>query len=372
MRALIVAPKIYGPPWHDGVKNIVRRLTKDLRDRGDEVMIVSIGRAESAPNIGEFGEEIFYSIPVEDRQAKDRRLWKRLLLWWAMINLVRNILRKKDPDVCLLLASGSLFLGPRAFIFRRLLGRRLVIYVSGLNRPAFGINWFLGNTKIIVGSPFLLRWFPQAIVAYPLLPTHLEAIEPSIDARDKSDNKPFSILYLGTSQRERGVEYLLNGVALALKRTHRSLKLTLALNSVGNENDRRINQLIIDFGLTDIVTVLGVVDTDKAYRDADVVVIPRQSPIRMSFPLRIIESLRYHKPLIVTSVCEMGNLIEGCGLVVNSKDPNELAQAIVDLSDDSNKYDRLSNNCPTLIQKYESRQSLEIIYSELKSAAEGS
>ena len=86
----------------------------------------------------------------------------------------------------------------------------------------------------------------------------------------------------------------------------------------------------------------------------------------MSFPVRILESLSYNKPVIVTSMCDMGSLIDDCGLVANPRDPEDLARAIISLAEDSELYQRLSNNCATVLQKYQPNQTLETIYSVLK------
>ena len=123
--------------------------------------------------------------------------------------------------------------------------------------------------------------------------------------------------------------------------------------------------MIRDLGLQDGVSVHGIVDINEAYRTTDVLIIPRQQPIRMSFPVRILESLSYNIPVIVTSVCDMGSLVHDCGLEVDPRKPEDLAQAIVRLAEDMNLYNRLSSNCPTMLQKYETNRTLRTIYSVL-------
>ena len=118
MRILIIVPKFYGAPWHEGVKNIVRRLVKYLRDKDHEVLIVSFGQKEVSSHIGEFGEEIFYIGRGHENQVTRFSLITRVFVWLSLINCVRDLVEKKEPDVALLFASGSLFLGIRAFIFR--------------------------------------------------------------------------------------------------------------------------------------------------------------------------------------------------------------------------------------------------------------
>ena len=367
MRVLLVIPKYYGAPWQDGVKCIARRLVSYLRSKRHEVIVVSAGHGASTERIGEYGEKIYYAMEVEDLRNKDRRLWIRGRLWLSMINLARRVMHENEPDVALLFASGSLFLGLRAAILKSVLGGRLVLYVTGLNNPIFGTGWLIPDLKVIVGSPFLLRWFPNATVAYPATPIHFKADRRSNSFRHPSS--PLSLLYLGTAQRERGVEYLLKGVAIARGRTQCQLRLTLCLNGTGEENHDDITRQIAGLALNDIVSVHGIVDSSQAYRCSDVVVIPRQKPTRMSFPVRIIEALSFQKPLIVTSMCDMGRLAEGSALVVDPRSPDDLAKAIVKLAEDHRLYQRLSDECASLMRKYEPGASLDIIYSVLRNMA---
>ena len=370
MRVLLILPKYYGPPWREGVTNIARRFAQYLSAKNNEVLIACPGRGVSTEETGEFGEKIYYTRPLKDRRAKDRRPWIRAWFWLRMIRLVRTLADKSQPDVAILVASGSLFLGPRTLLIKSLLGSRLIVYVTGLNKPTFGINWFLPKIELLVGSPFLLRWFPRATVAYPVIPSHFKP--PADPAIERQPDSPLSLLYLGTAQKERGVMYLLAGVAAAREGTQRPLRLTLALNGTGNENEEHVRDSIVGLGLEDIVSLQRVVDADEAYRETDVVLIPRQVPTRMSFPLRILESLSYGRPVIVTDVCDMGSLVDGCGLVVDPTDPGTLAKAIVTLAEDSSLYHRLSHNCATVLQRYDSTKTLETVHSVLERVGRGS
>jgi len=369
MRVLLIIPEHYGAPWQEGVRCIARRLAAHLAAKGHEVLLVSPGHGVRNAEVGQYGEKIYYAMPAKEGQTGLNRLWARGRIWLSLIKLTRRIFDEREPDAAILFASGSLFLGPRACLLKSFLGSRLVLYVTGLNNPTLGASWLVPDVKVIVGSPFLLGWFPNATVAYPVTPTHFKADGLSDSPRYSSSR--LSLLYLGTAQKERGVEYLLKGVAIARGLTRCELTLTLALNGIGAENHHRIESLIAQLGLEDIVSVQGIVDTSQAYRESDVVVIPRQRPIRMAFPVRIVEALSFQKPMIVTSMCDMGRLVDGCGLVVDPKNPGDLARAIVNLAGDRRLLQRLSNNCPSLMQKYESSNSLQIITSVLKEVAHG-
>jgi len=364
VRILIVHPNYYGPPWSEGVANIARRLVKYLAERGHEIAVVAAGMdADTAlRRDGEFGEEIHLVAP-----SANRGLLSRSAFWWSFIRRARAVHRSFRPESALVFSAASFFFSPRAFLFRRMLGRDTCFYVSGLNRPLFAINWFRDNSRVIVGSPFLQRWFPSSPVAHPVTPIHLVP-----DERGESPACPgpvLQLLFLGALQKERGVGYLIEGVAAARGMTDRELRLVIAINSRGEPGSiaplAGIEALIARLGVEDIIELRGISDTNELYREADVVIIPRQQPTKMSFPVRILESLSFGKPLIVTTMCDMGQLVEGCGMVVDPSDPQDLARALVKLAEDPEYYAKLSGGCAPALRRYAPELALETIHAKL-------
>lgn len=364
MRILIVHPNYYGPPWSEGVANIARRLVKYLVERGHRVAVVAAGMDASTESRrgGEFGEEIHLVAP-----SADRSLSSRSGFWWSFFRRVRSVRGSSRAETALVFSGASLAFSPRAFLFRRMLGRHVCFYVSGLNRPVFAINWFRDDSRVIVGSPFLQRWFPGSPVAPPVTPIHLEPEEHGVAV--SSPGPILQLLFLGALQKERGVGYLIEGLAAARRMTDRELRLVIAINSRGEPGSiaplAGIQALIARLELEDVVELRGIADTNELYREADVVIIPRQQPTKMSFPVRILESLSFGKPLIVTTMCDMGELVEGCGLVVDPADPEDLARAIVALAEDPALYAKLSAGCAPALRRYDPAITLETLHASL-------
>ena len=358
-RVLVITSVYYGEPWREGVINITRRLAQYLTGKGDQVTIITPSRrGESGPAIGAHGEDIVYVASLDAETFGNR------VRYWRSVNrCVRRMMRGQTPDVVLAFASASPWLGPRVLRWNALVGSRLVLYITGLGRPGFGRNWLVGRTETLVGSPFLLRWFPHATVGYPV--PSVQLLRPSSPS-PRSKEHGLSLLYLGTAEKERGVEYLLRGISEARLLTTRPLRLTLALNGIGKENEDRIRRLISELDLSDIVTTRGVVDINEAYADADVVVIPRQADYRMSFPVRIVEALSCNKPLIVTSMCGMGELVDGCGLTVDPADPHDLARAITRIADEPGLHATLAARCPEVLERYAPMQTLKQLHALLE------
>ncbi len=85
-------------------------------------------------------------------------------------------------------------------------------------------------------------------------------------------------------------------------------------------------------GLEDNVRFMGKVkDPEAAYNASDVVVI---SSITEGFPFAIIEAMACGKGIVATDVGGIREALEGCGLMVRSSHPQELATAIAKLLQD--------------------------------------
>lgn len=143
----------------------------------------------------------------------------------------------------------------------------------------------------------------------------------------------------------------------------------MALNGYGTHDPNDLIQLIAQLGLEEAVDLRGYVDIRKVYQEADVVVIPRNKPFRMAFPVRIVESLIMRRPLIVTKVCDMHKLIRGCGVAVEPGRPEELAEAMLELATSRKLYQECQENCAIRAVDYDSSVSLGRLSKELIAAS---
>ncbi len=369
MRVLAVSPMYYGPPWNEGVANLLRSYARYAADKCEHFIVVSAHSQLDAHLVhserGSFGEEIIYV-----SSSRSINYQARLQLWYRIGQVTRSI--SKRCDVVLMLASASLFLGPRTVLLKTLTQCPLVLYVTGLTKPVLGLSWMVRVDKIAVGSPYLLRFFPEAQIVYPSLPTHLRPHR-SIESKAQLDwqrGNAFKVLFLGALEKERGVEYLLRGVASARMTSSRPIKLILAWNGRGETNLLSIQQLIKELQIENIVDIRGHVNSTEAYSEADVLVIPRVAETRMSFPVRIVEALIMRKPLIVTQACDMGALVGSAGLCVPKCDAQALGSAISRLANDVKFYQSLVCNTEIMLSKYDVNESLSKLHHLLEAAAQ--
>lgn len=98
------------------------------------------------------------------------------------------------------------------------------------------------------------------------------------------------------------------------------------------EYSLRCINMVSTLGLQDNIRFMGKVkDPEIAYNAADVVVI---SSITEGFPFAIIEAMACGKGIVATDVGGIREALEGCGLLVRSSHPQELANALLQLLHD--------------------------------------
>ncbi|HJU14665.1 MAG TPA: GT4 family glycosyltransferase PelF [Candidatus Nitrosotalea sp.] len=94
----------------------------------------------------------------------------------------------------------------------------------------------------------------------------------------------------------------------------------------------RCIRAVKDLELEDAVKFMGgTKEPEKVYNAADAIVI---SSITEGFPFTIIEAMACGKAIAASDVGGVREALEGCGLLVRSRRPRELAQAIVRLIQD--------------------------------------
>jgi glycosyltransferase involved in cell wall biosynthesis len=120
------------------------------------------------------------------------------------------------------------------------------------------------------------------------------------------------------------------------------------------EYSLRCINLVKSLGLEDNIQFMGKVkNPEAAYNASDVVVI---SSITEGFPFAIIEAMACGKGIVATDVGGIREALEGCGLLVRSSHPQELASAIVKLLADENLRNELGSKA---LKKAHERFTLE-------------
>ena len=335
MKVVLISSR-YGPPWNEGSKNIVRVLKKLLPDFGFKVVVCPErndrheGGSHKKSTISLFINKPFF--------------------WWKAAKKARD----ERAGVIHMISSISSILGIKCFFIRSISGVPLVLHLTGLEKPIYGYKFLLKAECIIVGGNYLKRFAPNSFNFPPISPHFNSLIDKRTDRKVVCDN-PARILYLGAMEIIRGVHTLVDALEVLKTRFNfRDFTVTLAWNGYGDLNyAQSIKKRIEERGIEQNVRWMeSVEDVPALYQDHDIVVIPRAFRERMAFPLRLIESMSYGKPLVVSDMGEMLRIAEGCGLVFPHGSSEALASALHRLLSDRDFYNECVEICYQKASQY--------------------
>lgn len=152
------------------------------------------------------------------------------------------------------------------------------------------------------------------------------------------DRDKLNYLYIGRYHRNKGVDILIDAISnvpySALGKMHFYI-------FGGGVLECEIKSKVLSLGLSEHVTIGGFLDSNyvAAYLSAcDCLIIPSRIE---SIPCVLSDALQMNKPVIVSDVGDMGELVRKyeVGIVANANSSSELSKAIVKFSmDDSNKF----------------------------------
>lgn len=325
----------YGPPWNEGVKNMVRLLEEHLSALGFAVTVVSKTRTD------------------HPRGSAKRCLPAAAIEAIAFWQHVARMARAQPVQVIHLFSSLTSVLGLKSFVIRTLSGVPLVVHITGLGKPTSGYRLLFKADRVIVGGSYLAQFFPGAVVLPPVSP-HMNRDDEKLPLTEV-EAVPRKILFLGAMEPVRGVHTLID--ALAVLTRHYGLdNCTLTVAGNGYEEDgygTLIRAKIADYGLEDRVRWEQCVkDVPALYQAHDLVVIPQASPERMAFPLRLLEAMSYGKPVVVSDLGEMPKVVEGWGVAYPAGDADALAAALYRLMTDQAFYRQCGLHARQRVKQY--------------------
>ncbi len=136
--------------------------------------------------------------------------------------------------------------------------------------------------------------------------------------------------------------------------------------SVNLDYSLRCLQAVKELQLEDTVKFMGgTKEPEKVYNAADVIAI---SSITEGFPFTIIEAMACGKAIVASEVGGVGEALEDCGLLVRSRRPRDLSEAIVRLIKDENLRHKLGADA---LKKVHDKFTLEKCVDGFKKEYEG-
>jgi polysaccharide biosynthesis protein PelF len=181
----------------------------------------------------------------------------------------------------------------------------------------------------------------------------------------KPPRNPMAV-FVGRVDGFKDIVCLVTAISMA-KRELPALNCRIFGGALDLEYSERCIKAVRHLGLQDSVKFMGPVkQPEKAYALADVVVC---SSISEGFPFAVIEAMSCGKAVVASDVGGVREALDGCGVLVRSRRPSELAAAIVTLI----KNDKLRNDLGLAAmrrarQKFTIEQSIQnyrILYEEL-------
>jgi len=146
------------------------------------------------------------------------------------------------------------------------------------------------------------------------------------------------ILFLGRVNRIKGIDLLVDAFS-TLVDDHPSFRLVIAGRDEGflKELKEQADRL----AATDRIVFTGQLGEEEkraAYTDADVYVLPS---VHEGFPITVLEAMACGTPVIVTKGCNISEVVEGCGLVVDN-DRDSISGAILTMLEDNGLREHLA------------------------------
>ncbi|HXQ93445.1 MAG TPA: GT4 family glycosyltransferase PelF [Nitrososphaerales archaeon] len=136
------------------------------------------------------------------------------------------------------------------------------------------------------------------------------------------------IVYVGRVDSFKDIVCLVSAINIA-KNEIPSLTCLIYGSSTDLEYSEKCVKVVNQLGLQDSIQFMGPINQpEKAYNLGDIVV---SSSITEGFPFSVIEAMSCGKAVVATDVGGVREALDGCGILVKSRRPAEIADAIVNL-----------------------------------------
>jgi glycosyltransferase involved in cell wall biosynthesis len=181
------------------------------------------------------------------------------------------------------------------------------------------------------------RWELRGGAAPERLRTIYNGVDPEIftPAPRADDARPV-VAWVGRITPVKDVVTLIEAAALVHKaRPDIEFRLYGTVPPGDETYYQRCVTLRAELGIENVVTFSGFAPSPEiAFNDADVVVL---SSISEALPYSVLEAMLCAKPVVATAVGGVAEALEGCGVTVEPRHPEPMAQAILELMNDPSR-----------------------------------
>ncbi|MBU0495960.1 MAG: glycosyltransferase family 4 protein [Chloroflexi bacterium] len=334
------------PPIGGGTATANYYLVREFARRGLTVDLVTSTPSRSQHEVEYVNETVtIYRVPIANRNLHYQTERELLTYMVRALLKVRELMRDRHYDLCH--AWSTVPAGLAAGLLQHAHGLPYVVCMRGSDVPGYDVRYrwlYPFITPIIraiwtsaaaaTANSWELRQL--ALRTAPRLP--IEVIPNGIDAAsfqtrpaDAGDNDPLLILCVARLVERKGIGDLLEAVA-QIKAAGQRFRVRLV--GTGSHAEP-LHQRCVELGLEDVVEFVGYIqhfDIPRIYTQADLFVLPS---LNEGMPNAVLEAMAAGLPIITTYTGGTSELIRGNGIIVPTRAPGAIAQALTELLDDA-------------------------------------
>jgi glycosyltransferase involved in cell wall biosynthesis len=348
------------PPIGGGAANAHLCLLKQYTDRSE----LKVDVLTSAPKPGLFAEKLSENITIYKVgvHKKDLHFWRRreVIEWLIKAQFsYRKMLRENDYDLV-----HAFFGFPTGWLCYRTAGKLpYIISLRGSDVPGYNIR--LGLDYKLLAGLFQKIWHNAAVIvansqglrqlALQFMPDmKIDVIPNGVDterfypAEEKRLERPIKLLTVCRLVSRKRIDLLIRAVSQA-----KQVGINTQLNIAGEGNLMpKLQRLARELNIADSVIFMGRVPAEQMpqlYRDNDIFVM---SSAHEGMSNAMLEAMASGLPIITTRCEGVEELIEDNGFVVESPEAESIAQAIEELLEHQEAYERMSIAARRRAQKF--------------------
>lgn len=188
-----------------------------------------------------------------------------------------------------------------------------------------------------------------------------ETFRPVDKPRPAEAQRRPTVVYVGRLELLKDILGLVQAVDY-MRKAYPNILCLVYGSSTDLEYSKACVRAVRDLRLQDNIKFMGnTPHPEEAYNAGDIVIL---SSLREGFPYTVVEAMSCGKVVVSTDVGGVREALEGCGMLVGSRHPQELARAVLKLLGDKRMRDNLELNA---LKKIEEKFSLEHSISEYHS-----
>jgi phosphatidyl-myo-inositol alpha-mannosyltransferase len=337
MKIGLVSPYDFSYPG--GVVNHISNLEYYFTRMGHNVKII----APASVPVNNYGDR-FIAIG-KPRPIPTSGSIARITISFTLADKVKEVLQNEKFDIIHLHEPLAPTLG--FTVLRLSKGVNIGTFHAAESRPSYRWTkpllvsklyhkWFRKlDGRIAVSKPardFINKFYPAS---YEIIPNgvNLNQYNPEGPPLPEFMDGKVNILFLGRTEKRKGLEYLLKAYAL-VKPDYPDSRIIVVTPSIRSRN--KYEKQVAAMGLADVVFIGGVSDKDKPryYNTADIFCSPATG--HESQGIVLLEAMASGKPVIASNISGYATVVKsGCeGILVPPKQEVPLAQAMANLMKD--------------------------------------